>query len=157
MKGDMVRFQLAGDGPLMAEMKAAGLPANLELLGKIDDAGLFKAYHHCHALVLPTRFEGMPTVVLEAMAHARPVIVSDVGATAELVDASNGHLLPPGDAAALYQAVIVIMESGSAERIAMGRASWERARARFTWETCCRQLVALCQEVAERRSVGVGG
>jgi len=156
-KGDAVRFLLAGDGPMLAELRRDGLPPNMELLGKVDDVALEAAYRHCHALVLPTRFEGMPTVVLEAMAHARPILVSDVGASAELVDTSNGHLLPPGDAGALYQAVIALMESGTAERLAMGRASWERARARFTWEICGRQFVAICQEVAERRSVGTGG
>jgi glycosyltransferase involved in cell wall biosynthesis len=146
-KGDLVRFQLAGDGPLMAEMKAAGLPANLELLGKIDDAGLFKAYHHCHALVLPTRFEGMPTVVLEAMAHARPVIVSDVGATAELVDDATGRLLPKGDVDALYRAVLELAELPASARAALGRAAWERAKEDYTWPNVAARTVALAREL----------
>jgi glycosyltransferase involved in cell wall biosynthesis len=149
-KGDAVRFLLAGDGPMLAELRRDGLPPNVELLGKVDDAALEAAYHHGHALVLPTRFEGMPTVVLEAMAHARPVIVSDVGASAELVDTSNGHLLPPGDAAALYQAVIAMMDSGTAKRMVMGRASWERAKARFTWPAVAAATLELAQEVAAR-------
>lgn len=149
-KGDAVRFQLAGDGPMLTELRRDGLPPNMELLGKVDDAALDAAYHHCHALVLPTRFEGMPTVVLEAMAHARPVLVSDVGASAELVDTSNGHLLPPGDAAALHQAVITMMRTGTAERVAMGRASWDRARARFTWPAVAASTMVLAREVAKR-------
>lgn len=145
-----VRFLLAGDGPMLNELRRDGLPSNMELLGKVDDAALEAAYQHCHALVLPTRFEGMPTVVLEAMAHARPVIVSDVGASADLVDTSNGHLLPPGDAAALYQAVLAMMQSGTAERMAMGRASWERARTRFTWPAVAAATLELAHEVASR-------
>jgi glycosyltransferase involved in cell wall biosynthesis len=135
---------------MLAELRRDGLPPNLELLGKVDDAALEAAYRNCHALVLPTRFEGMPTVVLEAMAHARPVLVSNVGASAELVDASNGHLMPPGDAAALYRSVIALMQSGTAERMAMGRASWERARARFTWPAVAAATLELAREVADR-------
>ncbi|MFN6178820.1 MAG: glycosyltransferase family 4 protein [Flavobacteriales bacterium] len=149
-KGELVRFQLAGDGPLLAELKAAGLPANVELLGKIDDEGLFRAYQHCHALVLPTRFEGMPTVVLEAMAHARPVIVSDVGATAELVDRSNGRLLPKGDAEALYQAVLELAALPAAARAGLGRVAWERARENYTWPTVAARTVALAQELHQQ-------
>lgn len=149
-KGDAVRFLLAGDGPMLTELRRDGLPPNMELLGRVDDAALQGAYQHCHALVLPTRFEGMPTVVLEAMAHARPILVSDVGASAELVDTSNGHLLPPGDAPALYQAVMAMMQSGTAERMAMGRASWERVRARFTWPSVAAATLELAREVADR-------
>src|SRR5690606_26467654 len=85
-EGAPVRFDLAGDGPLLAHYQAAGLPANVSLLGRVNDAELFALYTACDALVLPTRFEGMPTVVLEAMARARPIIVSDVGACAGLVE-----------------------------------------------------------------------
>lgn len=67
-----VHFELAGDGPLLKGLKEEGVPANVKLLGRVDDDTLAKLYGECHALVLPTRFEGMPTVVLEAMAQARP-------------------------------------------------------------------------------------
>ncbi|MBL7983260.1 MAG: glycosyltransferase family 4 protein [Flavobacteriales bacterium] len=146
-KGDVVHFLLAGDGPLMAEIKANGVPANVELLGKIDDEGLFKAYHHCHALVLPTRFEGMPTVVLEAMAQARPAIVSDVGATAELIDGSTGRLLPKGDVDALYQAVIDLASLSVSARAKLGRAAWEKARAQYTWSAVAARTLALAKEL----------
>ncbi|MGV2336128.1 MAG UNVERIFIED_CONTAM: glycosyltransferase family 4 protein [Planctomycetaceae bacterium] len=43
--------------------------------------------------VFPTRFEGMPTVVLEAMAAAMPIIVSETGATGEFVSSDNGYLI----------------------------------------------------------------
>lgn len=142
-KGDLVRFQLAGDGPLMRHYLDAGLPPNVELLGRVDDGRLQQLYHDCDALILPTRFEGMPTVVLEAMAAAKPIIVSDVGATAELVDAGNGFLVPPGDGRALMDAITALMALGADQRRRMGEASLARVQERFTWEVVTRRFEEL--------------
>lgn len=143
-----VRFELAGDGPLLKTYQAAGLPANVELLGRVDDDRLFALYGECHALLLPTRFEGMPTVVLEAMARARPILVSDVGATAELVGPTNGYLLPPGDADALYKAVVRFAQASAAERMRLGLAGYELARDRFDWRHVTEAFITLFEGIA---------
>lgn len=146
-RGSACRFVLAGDGPERARMEAEGLPSIVELAGKVDDARLEQLYAQCHALVLPTRFEGMPTVVLEAMARARPALVSDVGASAELVDGANGFLLPPGDADALHAVIVRFVGMTHAERAAMGDAGRQRVAERFTWaavtETFAREARSL--------------
>ena len=128
-----VKFLLAGEGPLLEHYRSKGLPKNVELLGRVDDARLSHLYRACDALILPTRFEGMPTVVLEAMAQGKPVIVSDVGATAELVNMHNGYLLPAGDAEALYTAVLAFSERTPEVHRMMGRYSYERVKERFSW------------------------
>lgn len=140
---DEMRFELAGDGPMLAAIKAEGVPSNAELLGRVDDDRLFELYTACDVFVLPTRFEGMPTVVLEAMARARPIIVSDVGATAELVDATNGGLLPSGDAEALYEALKRMLSASSEERRAMGEASYQRCAERFAWPRVTERFLEL--------------
>lgn len=145
---DRVRFELAGDGPLLEKYRSTGLPTNVVLLGRVDDERLFQLYTECHALVLPTRFEGMPTVALEAMARARPVLVSNVGATAELVDASNGYLLPPGDVDALYKAVLDLLDRSSAERNSMGQRSFDRVRSGFNWPVVTDRFVAMFNALA---------
>ena len=145
--GHLLRFRLAGDGPERPLVEAAAAEGVVELLGRVDDERLQQLYVDCHLLVLPTRFEGMPTVVLEAMAHARPVLVSDVGASAELVDDRNGRLLPPGDADALYHAVRWAMDLTPAQRKALGRASLERVRERFTWSQVAQQFVELSRNL----------
>lgn len=132
-KEQLARFSLAGDGPLLAHYQAKGLPANIQLLGRVDDARLVQLYAACHAFLLPTRFEGMPTVVLEAMAQGRPIFVSDVGATAEQVNMHNGYLLPPGDANALYNAITAFAGRTPAVHALMGRYSYDRVKERFTW------------------------
>jgi glycosyltransferase involved in cell wall biosynthesis len=141
-RADLVRFQLAGDGPLLEELKR-DLPPNVQLLGRVGDAQLDALYADCAALILPTRFEGMPTVVLEAMARAKPIIVSDVGASGELVDQHNGYLLPPGDAEALYAAIGVFAGLGADAHTAMGAVSVARVRAKFAWPAVTRQYIEL--------------
>ncbi len=150
---DRVLFELAGSGPLLEHYKTQGLPGNVQLLGRVDDEELFQRYRDCHALVLPTRFEGMPTVVLEAMAQARPILVSDVGATAELVDTSNGYLLPKGDADALYGAVLKLLELDHAERTALGSASYAKVLKRFSWPAVTQETLAVLNEVAGQAKV----
>ena len=146
-KQDLVRFQLAGDGPLLKEIREAGVPVNVEILGRVDDDRLDQLYRACDAFVLPTRFEGMPTVVLEAMARAKPIIVSDVGATAELVTPHNGYLLPPGDAEALYQAICAFAERSPEVHAKMGRYSYDRVVERFSWPSVTTEFVRLFRRV----------
>lgn len=155
-RADLVRFQLAGDGPLLEELKR-DLPPNVQLLGRVDDAQLDALYADCAALILPTRFEGMPTVVLEAMARAKPVIVSDVGASAELVDATNGHLLPPGDADALYAAIRAFADMGAEAHAAMGAVSLDRVRAKFAWPAVTRQYIELFASLITPAPRAAGG
>jgi glycosyltransferase involved in cell wall biosynthesis len=143
-----VHFQLVGDGPLLASYRAKGLPANVELMGRVDDEGLDALYRSCDALVLPTRFEGMPTVVLEAMARAKPIIVSDVGATAELVDSTNGFLLSPGDVDELYRAVLSLEYRTAHERRLMGQAGCRKVEEHFTWPRVTEQFIQLFRRVA---------
>ncbi len=147
-KSDIVRFQLAGDGPLLAQYQQRGLPANVELLGRVDDPQLDKLYAECDALILPTRFEGMPTVVLEAMARAKPIIVSDVGASGELVSPHNGYLLPPGDAGELYNAVIAFASRSPEVRAKMGAYSYERVKEVFSWPVVVKGFERLFKEVS---------
>ena len=146
-KQDMVRFDLAGDGPLLAQYQQTGLPANVRLLGRVDDAQLVELYKSCSAFILPTRFEGMPTVVLEAMAQAKPIIVSDVGATAELVNPQNGYLVPAGDANALYDAVIAFADRTPAIHEQMGRYSYDRVLERFSWPAVTEKFLHLFERL----------
>lgn len=95
---------LAGDGPLRASIEAqrdaAGLGGDMRLLGERDDiACLMQA---ADFLVLPSSFEGMSNVLMEAMSLGCPVLASAVGGNPELVqDDGTGLLFPDGDARAL--------------------------------------------------------
>jgi glycosyltransferase involved in cell wall biosynthesis len=101
---------LAGDGPdrdrLVAQAASApGLAGHFHWLGRRDDVpSLLKA---ADLLVLPSLWEGMPNVVLEAMAARRAVVATAVEGTDELVvPGETGWLIPPADPGALASALI---------------------------------------------------
>ena len=135
---------------MLAQYQQAGLPPNVELLGRVDDARLDKLYSACDALILPTRFEGMPTVVLEAMARAKPIIVSDVGASGELVSPHNGYLLPPGDAEQLHNAVLAFASRSPEVRAKMGAYSYERVKEVFSWPVVAKGFEKLFADLGTR-------
>jgi glycosyltransferase involved in cell wall biosynthesis len=153
---DRIHVRLVGSGPLYATLKQANDRPNVEFLGSVDDAALDALYARSHVFVLPTLFEGMPTVVLEAMARGLPIIVTDVGATRELVDAENGVIIrkhDPADLAARLEAFA--MMSGS-ERVKLGRASQAKITNRFTWDRVADAHYGLFERLAAERAVRGG-
>jgi glycosyltransferase involved in cell wall biosynthesis len=98
------RLAIAGDGPLRQELERAvarGLPPTA-LLGRLSSADVPSFLAAVDVLAVPSYDEGLPRVVLEAMAMCRPVVASRVGGIPEAVqDDINGLLVPCGDADAL--------------------------------------------------------
>lgn len=133
-RSDKVRFVLAGPplpgpGGLTAGDAAAASSGAVELLGDVADVR--DVLGAAHVLVLPSRVEGMPRTVLEALATGRPVIVSDIPGARETVDERvNGVLVPPGDVEALVAAMKSFLKRP--DLIAsMARASRLKAERRF--------------------------
>jgi glycosyltransferase involved in cell wall biosynthesis len=89
-----VHVSLVGEGPnerVLRSMARKLRLSNVEFVGQLSNIEDVWARHH--ALVLPTRFEGMPLVIVEAMLCGRPCIVTDVGGSRELIrDGINGFL-----------------------------------------------------------------
>lgn len=104
-----VALAIAGDGPertaLEAQANELGLGACVHFLGARSD--MERIYPLIDCLVLPSLSEGMPLVVLEAMARTLPVIASAVGDVPRLLSHSaHGRMVPPGNPEALYQALM---------------------------------------------------
>jgi len=120
---------VVGDGPLRAELqRTAG--EGVRFLGYRDPVRPW--YAAVDVVVLPSRNEGLPLTVLEAMAAARPVVASRVGGIPEAVgDRRSGLLVPPGDASALAQALTTLL-GDPALRSAMGEAGRRSFEERFT-------------------------
>jgi glycosyltransferase involved in cell wall biosynthesis len=89
-----IRVALVGSGKnecSIREMVRTAQLTSVELVGFVDD--IEQLWSRYHALVLPSRFEGMPLALVEAMLCGRPCIVTDVGGNRELVrDGVNGFL-----------------------------------------------------------------
>ena len=107
-----VSVRIVGDGPLQdelaAQIAAAGIGDRVTLTGPVTHTELPDAYADAHVVAVPSIVnaegdrDGLPNVVLEAMATGRPVVASDVGAVSAAVEHDvSGILVPPGDAVAL--------------------------------------------------------
>ena len=137
--GNKFVFSLAGKGPLFESYKQQFPFTNVQFLGFVSDENLFKMYKTHHVFVLPTLFEGMPTVILEAMTEGMPVIVTDVGATKELVDETNGYIIEKKNVADLVQKFIAFHDLSPSDKAKMSEASLERVKTRFAWSQVAKQ------------------
>ena len=139
------RFLYVGDGALRAEMEreldAAGLRDRTVLAGLRDDVpDLLKAMD---VFVLTSLWEGMPRVVLQALATGVPVVAYDIAGIAEVVrEAHNGYTVVPGSVATIADHVVRLLEDDAARR-EMGRRAREDFDESFTEEGMLRRLDAL--------------
>jgi colanic acid/amylovoran biosynthesis glycosyltransferase len=108
--GPPLRLHLVGDGPdrawLEREASAIGVAANIEFEGWVDGTRLKTLYAQTDVFVLPSLAEGIPMVLMEAMAMEIPCVATWVGGVADLIRPEiDGLLIPPADAGALTAAI----------------------------------------------------
>ena len=141
---------LVGDGPeredLLARPAAAGVAERIAITGWQEDARNFLTA--LDVFVLPSRFEGFPQAVVEAMLAERPVVASDVGSVSEsVIDGETGFLVPPDDAPALADALARLRDDAELRR-ELGRRGRARALAEFSLTGMARAYEALYAEIA---------
>ena len=110
-------------------------------------------YAEHDVFVFPSLMEGLPSVLLEAMASGMPVITTETCGMPDVVENEfNGLLIPPANAAALEQAILRLV--GSVDlRQKLGEAARESMQ-KYTWERAARQLEALFRHVIDAESHG---
>ena len=140
---EKIFFNLGGKGPLFEYYKKNYNFSNVNYLGFVSDEELSRQYNTNDLFVFPTLFEGMPTVVLEAMSRKMPIIVSDVGATAELVDETNGCLIEKGNVKTLKKAIKNFYNLSFEERKRLGVNSYSKVASNFTWERVAQMHIDL--------------
>jgi glycosyltransferase involved in cell wall biosynthesis len=140
-------LHLAGRGPLFEEMKARFPLPNASYWGFVEDDFLNAAYLEDHVLILPTLFEGMPTVVLEAMAAAMPILVTDTGATLELVGEENGIIIPKNDPVGIAAAMRAMIDMDAGQFEYLSAQSLSKLGRRFTWEAVANGHLELFREM----------
>lgn len=124
--GEPLHLTLAGDGPMRSEIEEMiarhQLESNITITGWISSSRVREEILNARALVLPSFAEGLPVVIMEAMALQRPVLSTYVAGIPELIKpGENGWLIPAGDAEILKDAIFQVLHTGNSEldRLAM--------------------------------------
>jgi glycosyltransferase involved in cell wall biosynthesis len=106
----------------------------------------------CQVLVAPSHAEGMPNVILEAMARGLAVIGTRVGAVPMLVDQSNGRLIEPMETNALKSALKELIAMPNASLQAMREASLARVSNRFRWSNVATDTLEAIERITFKNS-----
>lgn len=151
------RLVLVGDGELRLEVEERiarhGLGDRVIITGWQTEARVRARLSGARAFVLPSFAEGLPVVIMEALAQERPVISSYVAGIPELVrPGENGWLTPAGDVDALAAAMNEVLAAPAERLREMGRAGRTRVLAQHSVDTEVRKLDALF-----RAAIAVGG
>ena len=147
-RGHDFAIDLIGDGPLrgLIERQVAdhGLGDRVRLLGTLDGEGVRRSLRDARAFVLPSFAEGLPVVLMEALALGRPVVSTYVAGIPELVRPGlEGWLVPAGSAEALAVAIAEALAADPEELTRMGRSGADRVADRHDIEAEAAVLSAL--------------
>jgi len=143
-----VHLFVAGDGPARERFERE-TGARATFLGAVPYEAIPAVYGAVDALVLPSHTEGLPRVVLEAMATETPVVATRVGGVPEVVDDGEAGLLcAPHNPDALGRAIERLAQDAElADRL--GRAGRERVVESFTWKALYDRFEAALTSLAE--------
>lgn len=156
-QGVKLELVLAGDGEMRGEIEALvaryDLRAQVRITGWIDSGQVREEILAARALVLPSFAEGLPVVIMEAMALRRPVISTFVAGIPELVrPGEHGWLVPAGDVEALAQAMQACLDAPADTLARMGEAAHTRVLARHDVDTEAARLAKLFRGATEGAS-----
>ena len=142
-----LELDLVGGGPLLDFLRSRYGRPGVRFHGFAEESVLWRLYGDCDVFVLPTLFEGMPTVVLEAMSYGMPAITTDVGATAELVTPDTGLIIEKGSVEAVATGIKIFGELTRERKLELSRNSQELVASKFTWERVAEAHEALFKEL----------
>jgi glycosyltransferase involved in cell wall biosynthesis len=151
--GRPVSATIVGSGPEAAAFQAL---AQTRGLARVTFPGAMparEAFARGRVLIVPSRAESLPYIVLEAAAAGLPMLATNVGGIPEIFGPHSNRLLPPGDAAKLAEAIGAALADPAAAK-ASAQALRERVRASFSAEVMVEGVVAAYRAAAERQAVG---
>ena len=137
-----MKLVVAGDGPLRRRVPGA--------LGLVRHDELQQLYGRAAVVACPSRREGFGVACLEAMAHGRPVVATNVGGLRDLVvEGETGLVVPPGDPAALRAALARLLADPDLRRT-LGAGGRRRAQERFSWAAVTDATLDVYADALER-------
>lgn len=149
------RWLLVGQGKerqaLEQQAQALGLAEHVTFVGRLSDAELHNLYEEVDLVVHPTLYEGSSLVTLEGMIHRKPMVASAVGGIPDKVfQQRNGFLVPPGDVAALAEAIHQALIQRE-QWPAWGDESVRIVRTTFHWPVVARRTLDEYQRLLQEK------
>jgi len=143
------RFLLVGEGPLREKLEALAVSLNMQhavfFLGFREDVAAF--IEASAVVVLPSLEEGLPMVLLEALALAKPVIATAVGGVSEIIrHKETGLLVPPRDPTRLAETMLYLLKNPE-EGQRLAETGNLLVKREFTVETMARKIAQVYREV----------
>lgn len=144
-----VRFILVGKGELEQKIRAIiekeGLQDRVILMGHQSREELVKLYQRATIFVLPSHYEGLPTVLLEAMSCGLPVVATNVSGCPDVVsDGENGFLIPAKSPEMMVEAISRLLDD-EALRNALGKNARKTIEEHNTWDRIAGKIEACYQ------------
>ena len=146
------RLFIVGDGPerekLQKSIEMKNLQKNVRLLGRISDFELRRLYSTSKMLILPSIAEGLPTVLLEAMACGLVVVASDLpGIRYFLQHGKNGFMFISGDGSSLLDVMLEISSSPQIHLNGISSNAISYVNENFSWDIVTTQIIQLYEQV----------
>lgn len=142
---EQIRLTIVGDGPYREELeritKETGMTDIVSFEGKKNKQELYSYYQNADLFILPSESEGMPNVVLEAMAMGLPIIMTPCGGSDELID-GNGEIV----AIDRFADAVAALCEDQAGRIKMGKQSASLTRTKFSWQEKAKEYIKIFEK-----------
>ncbi len=138
MKRPNTSFIIVGKGMLenvlKKKVREAGLQKNFIFLGFVDKKKLIQLYQNATICVIPSHYEGLPTVLLEAMSCGLPVVATAISGSLDVVSSGeNGILIPPKSPKEMANAISMLLDNDEIRK-KLGKNARKTIEERFTWD-----------------------
>jgi glycosyltransferase involved in cell wall biosynthesis len=151
-----VKFFIVGTGPFFSkienEIQRKGLSGRAMLLGRVTRSKLIQLYQNATVHVIPSHYEGLPTVLLEAMSCGLPVVATNVGGNSDVISSGkNGFLVPPKSPQELAKVILKLLDDDNLRK-EIGAAARKTIELSYTWDNiadniqkCYEDMLQNCQ------------
>ncbi len=149
MKYPKLVLTIVGDGPnrgiLEEQTNQLGLKNNIHFIGPVSQAEVANNLANTDVFVLPSFAEGVPVVLMEAMASSVPVVATQIAGISELVEEGiSGYLVPPGDQKLLADRISNLL-ANSELRKQMGQSGREKVKEEFNTRIEANRILTILQ------------
>jgi glycosyltransferase involved in cell wall biosynthesis len=146
-----VKFLICGTGPFLSrleeEVRKTRLQNQVIFLGHVTRKKLVQTYQNATVHVVPSHYEGLPTVLLEAMSCGVPVVATNVGGNSEVISPGvNGFLVPARSPRELAKVVLELLDD-VALRDRLGRAARKTVEEHFTWDRIADKILQCYESI----------